>query len=68
MEKCFTQLGLKPHTLEETVRANADSLLMWGLVKPLAGEDNWQREGNELGIRSKWSPHAYPARDPETAR
>jgi nucleoside-diphosphate-sugar epimerase len=65
LQKAITQLGLEPHTGEEAIRDNADSLLSWGLVTPRAGEDNWQREGNDLGIRSKWSPHLYPAIDPE---
>ena len=65
LEKPVTQLGLKPHTVEEAVRDNADSLLAWGLVKTRFGEDNWQREGNDLGIKSKWSPHTYPAMNPE---
>ena len=43
---------------------NADSLLAWGLVRTRPGEDNWQREGRDLGIASKWSPHLYPAIDP----
>jgi bifunctional dihydroflavonol 4-reductase/flavanone 4-reductase len=68
MEKCLTQLGLRPHTLEQSVRDNADSLLTWGLVKPRTGEDNWQREGHDLGIPSKWNPYPYPARDPEAIR
>jgi nucleoside-diphosphate-sugar epimerase len=69
LEKPITQLGLKPHTVEETIRDNVDSLLTWGLVKPLighAGEE--QREGNDLGIASKWSPHEYPATDPATRK
>ena len=65
LEKVATQLGLKPHTAEEAIRDNADSLLAWGLVKTRPGEDNWQRDGNDLGIRSKWNPHMYPAIDPE---
>ena len=65
LEKPITQLGLKPHTVEQTVKDNADSLLAWGLVKIRPGVDNWQREGNDLGIKSKWSPHLYPAIDPE---
>ena len=65
LEKVVTQLGLKPHTAEEAIRDNADSLLAWGLVQTRAGEDNWQRDGNDLGIRSKWSPHTYPAIDPD---
>ena len=64
MEKAITQLGLRPHSVEDSVRDNADSLLSWGLVRPRAGEDNWQREGRDLGIASKWSPHLYPAIDP----
>ena len=68
LEKAATQLGLKPHTVEEALRANADSLLAWGLVKPRLGEGEWQREGHDLGIRSKWSPHLYPATDPELRR
>ena len=64
LEKAVTQLGLKPHTVVESIRDNADSLLSWGLVEPREGTDNWQREGNELGIPSKWSPHTYPAIDP----
>ena len=65
LEKVVTQLGLKPHTVEETIRDNADSLLTWGLVKTRPGEDNWQREGRDLGIESRWRPHVYPALDPE---
>ena len=65
LQKPITQLGLKPHTVEEAIRDNADSLLAWGLVKTRPGEDNWQREGNDLGIKSKWNPHTYPALDPE---
>ncbi|MCY4058911.1 MAG: NAD-dependent epimerase/dehydratase family protein [Gammaproteobacteria bacterium] len=65
LEKVVTQLGLKPHTPEEAIRDNADTLLAWGLVKTRPGEDNWQRDGNDLGIKSKWNPHMYPAIDPE---
>ena len=65
LEKPITQLGLKPHTVEQAVRDNADSLLAWGLVKTRSGVENWQREGNDLGVKSKWSPHLYPAIDPE---
>jgi len=65
LQKAVTQLGLQPHTVEESIRDNADSLLAWGLVETRPGEDNWQREGNDLGIKSKWSPHAYPAMDPQ---
>jgi nucleoside-diphosphate-sugar epimerase len=65
MQKARTQLGLEPHSLEASVRDNADSLLVWGLVTPRVGEDNWQREGRDLGIASKWNPHLYPAIDPE---
>lgn len=68
LEKPITQLGLKPHSVEEAVRDNADSLLAWGLVETRDGEDNWQREGNDLGIDSKWSPHAYPAADPASKK
>ncbi|MCH7778329.1 MAG: NAD-dependent epimerase/dehydratase family protein [Gemmatimonadetes bacterium] len=68
LQKPITQLGLKPHTVEETIRDNADSLLAWGLVKTRAGEDNWQREGKDLGIKSKWNPHTYPALDPEVKK
>ena len=65
LQKPVTQLGLKPHTVEETVRDNVDSLVIWGLIEPLLGGVNdWQREGNDLGIVSKWSPHEYPAIDP----
>jgi len=66
LEKPISQLGLKPHTVEQTVRDNADSLIAWGLVQTRDGEDNWQREGKDLGIKSKWSPSAYPAMDPRT--
>ena len=65
LEKVVTQLKLKPHTAEESIRDNANSLLAWGLAIPREGEDNWQRDGNELGIDSKWNPHLYPAIDPE---
>ena len=68
LEKPVTQLGLRPHTVEQSLGDNADSLLTWGLVVPRKGVDNWQREGNDLGIRSKWSPHLYPAVDPEVKK
>ena len=64
LEKVVTQLGLTPHTPEEAIRDNADSLLAWGLVTTRPGEDNWQRDGNDLGLKSKWNPHLYPAIDP----
>lgn len=65
LEKCITQLGLKPHTPEEAMRANADSLIAWGLVTIREGVDNWQRKGRDLGLKSKWAPGLYPAMDPE---
>lgn len=64
LEKVVTQLGLTPKSAEEAIRDNADSLLAWGLVRPREGEDNWQRDGRDLGIKSKWNPHTYPAIDP----
>mmetsp|Transcript_93276 Transcript_93276/g.216811 ORF Transcript_93276/g.216811 Transcript_93276/m.216811 type:complete len:397 (-) Transcript_93276:90-1280(-) len=64
LEKCITQLGLKPHSPEEALRDNSDSLIAWGLVKLRKGEDNWQRKGKDLGIKSKWAPGLYPAMDP----
>ncbi|RZO69910.1 MAG: NAD-dependent epimerase/dehydratase family protein [OM182 bacterium] len=64
LEKVVSQLGLIPHSVEASIRDNADSLLAWGLVQPRPGADNWQREHKPLGILSKWSPHTYPALDP----
>lgn len=64
LEKVVTQLGLEPKSAEEAIRGNADSLLAWGLVQTRPGEDNWQRDGKDLGIKSKWNPHTYPAIDP----
>ena len=64
LEKVVTQLGLEPKSAEEAIRDNADSLLAWGLVQTRPGEDNWQRDGRDLGIKSKWNPHTYPAIDP----
>jgi len=64
LEKPISQLGLKPHSVEQAIGDNADSLLTWGLATPRKGVDNWQHEGNDLGIKSKWSPHLYPAIDP----
>ena len=67
LQKPVTQLGLKPHTVEHTIRDNVESLITWGLIEPrIGGDDNWQREGNDLNIKSRWSPHAYPATDPAT--
>lgn len=68
LEKVVTQLGLKPHSVEQAIHDNASSLIAWGLVEPREGVDNWQRDGNELGIQSKWSPHLYPAIDPEVRK
>jgi nucleoside-diphosphate-sugar epimerase len=65
LEKCITQLGLKPHSPVQSIMDNAYSLLAWELVQMRDGQDNWQRDGNDLGIQSKWSPHLYPAIDPE---
>lgn len=64
LEKVVTQLGLEPKNAEEAIRDNADSLLAWGLVQTRPGQDNWQRDGRDLGIKSKWNPHTYPAIDP----
>ncbi|MCY3810561.1 MAG: NAD-dependent epimerase/dehydratase family protein [Gammaproteobacteria bacterium] len=64
LEKVVSQLGHTPKSAEEAIRDNADSLLSWGLVQTRAGEDNWQRDGRDLGIKSKWNPHTYPAIDP----
>lgn len=64
LEKCITQLGLKPHTVEDTLRANCDSCLAWGLAELRAGEDNWQRQGKDLGIKSMMMGRPYPAVDP----
>jgi nucleoside-diphosphate-sugar epimerase len=64
LEKVVTQLGHEPFPPEASVRDTADSLLSWGLVVPRDGVDNWQRDGNDLGIPSKWNPHLYPAVDP----
>jgi hypothetical protein len=68
LQKPITQLGLSPHSVEQAIRDNAESLLAWGLVQTRPGVDNWQREGNDLGIESRWSPHLYPAIDPELKR
>ena len=65
LQKVVTQLKLVPHSVEESIRDNADSLLSWGLVQTRPGEDNYQREGNDLGIASRWNPHLYPAIDPD---
>ena len=65
LEKARTQLGLEPHSVEDAVRDNADSLITWGLVAPRPEADDWQRDGVDLGIRSRWSPHLYPALDPD---
>ena len=35
---------------------NCNSLIAWGLVEMREGEDNYQRDGNDLGIEQKWSP------------
>jgi len=64
LEKCITQLGLKPHTPEQAIKDNADSLIAWGLVALRPGSDNWQRKGKDLGLKSKWAPGLYPAMDP----
>ena len=61
LQKVVSQLGLKPYRVEQTLKDNVDSLLSWGLIETREGVENWQREGNELGLSSKWSPHEYPA-------
>ncbi len=66
--KVVSQLGHTPYTAIQSIRDNADSLLAWNLVEPRDGEDNWQREGRDLGVKSKWSPHVYPAIDPEARK
>ena len=35
---------------------NCNSLIAWGLVEMREGEENYQRDGNDLGIEQKWSP------------
>ena len=64
LQKAITQLGLKPHTVEQTLKDNVDSIVAWGLIETREGVENWQREGNDLGLSSKWSPHEYPALSP----
>ena len=64
LEKVVSQLHLEPYSARQSIKDNADSLLAWGLVEPRAGVDNWQHEDQNLGIKSKWSPHQYPASDP----
>jgi len=61
LEKCITQLGMKPRTVDQTIKDTCDSLLAWGLVELRPGEDNWQRKGRNLGLKSKFAPYAYPA-------
>lgn len=65
LEKVVTQLKLVPYSARQSIKDNADSLLAWGLVETRPGVDNWQRDGKDLGIQSKWSPHQYPAMDPD---
>ena len=64
LEKVRTQLKLEPFTVEQTIAANTYSLLSWGLAELRDGENNWQREDNDLSIPSSWNPHIYPAIDP----
>ncbi len=64
LQKVITQLHLKPHTVEQAIRDTADSLLLLGLVVPRPGVDNWQRDGNDLGIQSKWNPGPHPTAGP----
>ena len=64
LEKVRTQLKLEPFTVEQTITANTYSLLSWGLAELHCGENNWQREDNDLSIPSSWNPHIYPAIDP----
>ena len=54
----------QPSVLLELASLTFCVFLAWGLVRTRPGEDNWQREGRDLGIASKWSPHLYPAIDP----
>ena len=35
------QLGLEPHDPVETLKDTVDSLMMWGLIEPRKGEDNY---------------------------
>ena len=35
------QLGLEPHDPVETLKDTVDSLMMWGLIQPRKGEDNY---------------------------
>ena len=65
LEKVKTQLKLETFTVEQTLAANAYSLISWGLAELRNGTKNWQREGNDLSIVSSWNPHVYPAIDPE---
>ena len=65
LQKVRTQLKLEPFSVAQTIADNAYSLLAWGLAELRDGEDNWQREGHDLGIPSAWNPHLYPAIDPD---
>ena len=35
------QLGLEPHDPVETLKDTVNSLMMWGLIQPRKGEDNY---------------------------
>ena len=65
LQKVRSQLNLEPFPVAQTIADNAYSLLAWGLAELRDGEDNWQREGHDLGIPSAWNPHLYPAIDPD---
>jgi hypothetical protein len=43
----------EPHTPIETLKANVDSLLTWGLIRPRKGVDNYSRHGNVLELEGQ---------------
>ena len=56
------QLGLEPHDPVETLKDTVDSLMMWGLIQPRKGEDNYNwcvrvafREASEKAEKARWA-------------
>eukprot|EP01048_Picozoa_sp_COSAG05_P028004 COSAG05_NODE_8459_length_702_cov_0.747927_2_plen_78_part_00 len=47
-ESLLMVLGLEPHDPVETIKAPVDSLMIWGLIQPRKGADNYSWKGNKI--------------------
>jgi hypothetical protein len=47
------ELGLRPHDPVDSLRDTVDSLLVWGLVRPRRGVDNYRSKAHPIEVCQK---------------